>query len=157
MRLVLRALLWSLLGSLLAALAWSLQTATLGQFMPPYGPPSSAREFFRTIPWAFAVGAYWASFIALVAFPAYALLFAVWLWFLNGRGREFARRRRLALEALAFALPPALMLAYGFGSTIGFPFDWSEAGSVFPLALVPSWFGIFVAERISTRIVARWV
>jgi hypothetical protein len=66
--------------------------------------------------------------------------------------------RRIQLEALAFAFPIALLVAFTAGllDMAGFhgAQDW-DLPRLWPLLLLPYWFGIALARSGATREVAR--
>ncbi len=137
-----RAAFWAGLGSLIGVTIWSVVGGPLWFF---YYNAASA-EALQTIPLVIAGSAVWAAVIGAVAAPIYFVVFAVW---------QHLARRWPALEAsamhrnlatLSVAVPPAMMLAYGFASGIGF--DWGMASRVFPIALLSFWGGVWLPRRL---------
>ena len=136
---------WALSGSLIGVVLWSALAAVTWQF---YYPPESVRDALVSLPWAFVGAAIWALVIAAVAAPCYAIVFAMWQVCLRRRPELDATARRQAVAALVLGAPPALMLTWGFSTSVGFPFNWLEAARVFPLAIVSCWGAVWLPRRI---------
>ena len=144
MRLLKLAAVWALTGSAFAALIWSALAALLWPF---YYRAGSFLEGVAEVPLAFVGSAFWALVIGAVAAPAYCLVFAGWLLLLRRFPRWDATAGRRAAAALALAAPPAALLIEGFGSSLGFPFDWGEAARIAPLAVLSCWGGALLPRR----------
>lgn len=79
---------------------------------------------------------FWALFVGAIAAPAYTMVLVGWQLLLRRWPTLDGTTWRRMAGAAALGAPPALLLTYGCASGAGFPFDWRQAGWIFPVAMV---------------------
>ena len=137
-----RAVLWAILANLVAIVVWAFLTALSWPFIRRAAPllSHSFRGFFA----AFAGASYWASVLTVLTVPACIAVFFAWLVLVRRRPELESTPARRALSALLLALPPALLIAVGFGYPFSDPYLWRTAAVMFPVGLISCWVGVWL-------------
>jgi hypothetical protein len=143
-RILKRALLWSVSGSLTAVAIWSALSAILWVLNLPH---ASVPVLLSELVFGFVSSAIWALIVASIAAPVYVVLFALWQR-LRGRLHVRDTSYNRALLSLALALPAAAAIVWNFGHTRGLPFDWMRVAQIAPLAILGCWGGVWLPQRI---------
>jgi hypothetical protein len=139
-----RALLWSVVGSLVAVVIWSALAAIVWQLSLPH---ASLPNVISEILFGFLSSAIWAMLVAAFAAPAYAVVFSVWQ-LLQGRLRHVRDTSfNRALLSLVLGLPAAAAIVWSFGHTHDFSFDWARVKQVALLAILSCWGGVWIPQR----------
>ena len=144
-----RAVLWAIAANLVAIAVWSLLTATAWPMLRRQAPLLS--ESFRGFFGALFGASWWATVLTVLTLPACVIVFFAWLLIVRRRPDFEATPARRVLAALVLALPPALLIAVGFG----FPFSeeslWRTATVMFPVGLLSCWVGVWLPRALMLR------
>jgi hypothetical protein len=137
-----RAVVWAVAANLVAIVVWSFLTALAWPFIRRAAPllSHSFRGFFA----AFAGASYWASVLTVLTVPACIAVFSAWLVLVRRRPELESTRARRVLAALLLALPPALLIAVGFGYPFSDRYLWRTAAVMFPVGLISCWVGVWL-------------
>lgn len=140
-----RAVLWAIGANLVAIVVWSFLTALTWPIIRSQAPILS--HSFRGFVGALFGASYWATVLTVLTLPACVIVFFAWLALVHRKPGLEATRGRRALGSLLLALPPALLIAVGFGYPFSDQYLWRTAAVMFPVGLISCWIGVWSARR----------
>lgn len=137
-----RAVMWAVAANLVAIVVWSFLTAVSWPIIRREAPilSHSFRGFFS----AFAGASYWGAALTVLTVPACIAVFFAWLVLVRRRPQLESTPSRRVLGALLLALPPALLIAVGFGYPFSDRYLWRTAAVMFPVGLISCWVGVWL-------------
>ena len=136
------AVVWAVAANLVAIVVWSFLTALSWPFIRREAPMLS--HSFRGFFGAFVGASYWAAMLAVLTVPACVAVFFAWLVLVQRRPQLESTPARRLFGALLLALPPALLMAVGFGYPFSDRYLWRTAAVMFPVGLISCWFGVWL-------------
>ena len=146
-----RAVAWAIAANIVTIVVWSVLTALAWPVIRREAPLLS--DSFRGFVGSLIGASYWASILTVLTVPACIIVFFAWLALVRRRPHLESTPGRRALGALLLALPPALLIAVGFGYPFSDRYLWRTALVMFPVGLISCWVGVW-----STRaaMIGRW-